>query len=77
MRGVKSGFFTEVDANTYKSECEWFQNIQKRMRTVLATSTGPSGKRRDVMVNGCISQKRELLVEGFCSHVMPSAAFQI
>ena len=38
---------------------------------------GPSGKRRDVMVNGCISQKRELLVEGFCSHVMHSAAFQI
>src|SRR6266404_4363768 len=35
MRGVKSGFFIEVDANTYKSGCEWFQNTQKRMRTVF------------------------------------------
>jgi hypothetical protein len=29
-------FFTEVDANTYKSRCERFQNIQKKMRTIFS-----------------------------------------
>jgi hypothetical protein len=35
IKGTNRAFFTEVDANTYKSGCEWIQNIQKRMRTVL------------------------------------------
>jgi len=33
-------FLTEVDANIYKSGCEWFQNIQKRMRTVFGEGAG-------------------------------------
>jgi hypothetical protein len=43
MKGSHRGFFTEVDANTYKSGCEWFQNIQKRMRTVLVRALGHCG----------------------------------
>lgn len=32
-----------MDANAYKSGCEWFQKIQKRMRTVLARALGDCG----------------------------------
>ena len=35
-------FFTEVDANIYRSRCEQFQILQKSLRTLLATG-GPSG----------------------------------
>ena len=39
-RGLKPGFFTEENANTYKSGCERFRNIQKRLRTVLTSEPG-------------------------------------
>jgi hypothetical protein len=84
MKGSNRGFFTEVDANTYKSGCEWFQNIQKRMRTVLAKALGhcagltPSGGRekRGLMVNGWNSQKRGPVAKAFFGHVMNNAAFR-
>lgn len=40
MKGSDRALFTEVDANAYKSECERFHNIQKKMRTVLARKLG-------------------------------------
>jgi hypothetical protein len=43
MRRGKTGFFTEVDANTYKSGCERFHNIQKKMRTVFARGWAIAG----------------------------------
>jgi len=39
----KRGFCTEEDANTYKSGCERFQNIQKTMRTVLSVALSRAG----------------------------------
>ncbi len=55
----------EVDANMYKSRCEWFRKIQDSLRTVLARAPGPlrverAGKR--FSTQGCCRRTSQFWV---------------